>query len=167
MTSWRLVWNFIFFLLRGGFRKHEENKKGDLGGANLRLAQFYKDVEMAEVMTDNDHAVAEILASYEIADTGDGEDELQDQAAKNVIPDLELENATKSGEVSSSNSEKSSCRKVLGKQHEQQPEVAKMVNANKRKKVAKMVKPEREKKARLVNNPLTEIKNGRVGKNNK
>ena len=63
MTSWRLVWNFIFFLLRGGFRKHEENKKGDLGGANLRLAQFYKDVEMAEVMTDNDHAVAEILAS--------------------------------------------------------------------------------------------------------
>ena len=93
MTSWRLVWNFIFFLLRGGFRKHEENKKGDLGGANLRLAQFYKDVEMAEVMTDNDHAVAEILASYEIADTGDGEDELQDQAAKNVMPDLKLENA--------------------------------------------------------------------------
>ena len=81
------------------------------------------------------------------------------------MPDLKVGNATKSGEVSSSNSEKSSSRKVLGKQHEQQPEVAKMVNAKKRKKVANMVKPKREKKARLVKNPLTEIKNDRVGKN--
>ena len=29
-------------LTRAGFRMHEENKKGKLGGANLRLAQFYK-----------------------------------------------------------------------------------------------------------------------------
>ena len=35
--------------IKAGFKRHEENKKGSLGGANLRLAQFYKDVEMAEV----------------------------------------------------------------------------------------------------------------------
>jgi hypothetical protein len=55
--------------IKAGFRRHEENKRGALGGANLRLAQFYKDVEMAEVMTDNDVAVANILATYEIAET--------------------------------------------------------------------------------------------------
>ena len=31
---------------------------------------------MAEVMTDNDHAVAKILESYEIAETGESENEL-------------------------------------------------------------------------------------------
>ena len=30
---------------------------GGLGGVNLRLAQFYKDVELAEVLTDNDPQV--------------------------------------------------------------------------------------------------------------
>ena len=31
-----------------------------------RQAQFYKDVEMAEVMTDNDIEIANILAQYEV-----------------------------------------------------------------------------------------------------
>lgn len=37
---------------------------------NFRLAQFYKDVELAEVMTDNSPKVAEILQLYEV----EGED---------------------------------------------------------------------------------------------
>lgn len=36
-----------------------------------RQAQFYKDVEMAEVMTDNDIEVANILAQYEVVDDQD------------------------------------------------------------------------------------------------
>ena len=61
--------------IKAGFKKHEENKRGALGGANLRLAQFYKDVEMAEVMTDNDMSVGDILATYEIADNEEVADE--------------------------------------------------------------------------------------------
>ncbi len=41
----------------------------------LRLAQFYKDVELAEVMTDNSPKVGEILQLYEI----EGESWPQDQ----------------------------------------------------------------------------------------
>ena len=41
----------------------------------LRLAQFYKDVELAEVMTDNSPKVGEILQLYEI----EGEDWSQDK----------------------------------------------------------------------------------------
>lgn len=33
---------------------------------NLRLAQFYKDVELAEVMTDQDSRVGNILLEYEV-----------------------------------------------------------------------------------------------------
>ena len=56
-------------LIRKGFKTLDESKrKGGLGGVNLRLAQFYKDVEMAEVLTDNDPQVADILALYEITE---------------------------------------------------------------------------------------------------
>ena len=58
-------------LIKVGFKNLDETKKGGLGGVNLRLAQFYKDVEMAEVMTDNDVRVADILARYEVMDTED------------------------------------------------------------------------------------------------
>ena len=34
-------------------------------------AHFYKDVEMAEVMTDNNPEIANILAQYEIVENGD------------------------------------------------------------------------------------------------
>lgn len=36
-----------------------------------RQAHFYKDVEMAEVMTDNNPDIANILAQYEIVENGD------------------------------------------------------------------------------------------------
>eukprot|EP00092_Neocalanus_flemingeri_P065624 GFUD01079834.1.p1 GENE.GFUD01079834.1~~GFUD01079834.1.p1 ORF type:complete len:236 (-),score=73.32 GFUD01079834.1:102-764(-) len=57
--------------IKAGFKSLEENKKGGLGGTNLRLAQFYKDVELAEVMTDNDADVANILSLYEISENND------------------------------------------------------------------------------------------------
>ena len=56
-------------LIKAGFKNLDENKKDGLGGVNLRLAQFYKDVEMAEVMTDNDARVADILSRYEVMET--------------------------------------------------------------------------------------------------
>ena len=68
--------------IKAGFKKHEENKRGALGGANLRLAQFYKDVEMAEVMTDNDASVGDILATYEIADYEEVVDEPVSEPSK-------------------------------------------------------------------------------------
>ena len=56
-------------LIRKGFKTLDESRrKGGLGGVNLRLAQFYKDVEMAEVLTDNDTQVADILALYEVTE---------------------------------------------------------------------------------------------------
>lgn len=68
-------------LIRDGFKNLDEVKKGGLGGVNLRLAQFYKDVEMAEVMTDNDARVADILARYEVM-----------EGAENVNDDITEEN---------------------------------------------------------------------------
>ena len=60
-------------LITAGFKKLDEGSKGSsaLGGVNLRLAQFYKDVELAEVLTDNDPQVANILAQYEVRETED------------------------------------------------------------------------------------------------
>lgn len=129
--------------IRAGFRKHEENKKGNLGGANLRLAQFYKDVEMAEVMTDNDQAVAKILASYEIAETGEGENE--PQSAENVIPEGYV---TGSGDI---------CGQNVTSELAGQPEVAKKVKLKTAKKSAK-------KGTRLKKDVLTQINNGRISK---
>ena len=67
-------------LIKVGFKNLDETKKGGLGGVNLRLAQFYKDVEMAEVMTDNDVRVADILARYEVMET-------EDNAVSEIIPE--------------------------------------------------------------------------------
>ena len=39
-----------------------------------RQAQFYKDVEMAEVMTENDPKVGEILGQYEVVDDANEEE---------------------------------------------------------------------------------------------
>lgn len=55
-------------LIKTGFKNLDETKKAGLGGVNLRLAQFYKDVELAEVLTDNDPRVGDILATYEVAE---------------------------------------------------------------------------------------------------
>ena len=63
-------------LIKAGFKNLDETKKAGLGGVNLRLAQFYKDVEMAEVMTDNDARVGDILSRYEVMET---EDHVSDQ----------------------------------------------------------------------------------------
>ena len=65
-------------LIRKGFKTLDESKRrGGLGGVNLRLAQFYKDVEMAEVLTDNDPQVADILALYEITENQEEEGEIE------------------------------------------------------------------------------------------
>ena len=98
---------------------------------------------MAEVMTDNDQAVAKILASYEIAETGEGENE--PQAAENVNRDG---HKTENGEVSG--------QKVAG-ELAQQSEVAKMLKSKTSKKSAK-------KGTRLKTDVLTEIKNGKISK---
>ena len=57
--------------IKAGFKSLDKNTKRTLGGTNLRLAQFYKDVELAEVMTDNDADVANILSLYEISENND------------------------------------------------------------------------------------------------
>ena len=76
-------------LIRTGFKNLDETKKGGLGGVNLRLAQFYKDVEMAEVMTDNDVRVAEVLAMYEVMETEDNVQGNEDpeEITDNVLPE--------------------------------------------------------------------------------
>ena len=65
-------------LIRKGFKTLDESKRRKgLGGVNLRLAQFYKDVEMAEVLTDNDPQVADILALYEVTENQGKEEETE------------------------------------------------------------------------------------------
>ena len=49
----------------------DETKKAQLSGVNLKLAKFYKDVELAEVMTDNDAMLADILSRYKVMETED------------------------------------------------------------------------------------------------
>ena len=133
--------NISYDIIRAGFRKHEENKRGNLGGSNLRLAQFYKDVEMAEVMTDNDHAVAKILESYEIAETEENENEFQ-----KVILEGQM---TQRGEGS---------RQTVASELAKQPEVADIVKSKTSKKNAK-------KGSGLKKDALKEIKNGKISKN--
>jgi len=57
-------------LIRAGLKKFEAKKKGkdSMFDYRARQAQFYKDVEMAEVMTDNCIKVANILAKYQIVE---------------------------------------------------------------------------------------------------
>ena len=52
----------------------ENQKKGSMFDFRARQAQFYKDVEMAEVMTDNDPKVGEILGQYEVVDDANEEE---------------------------------------------------------------------------------------------
>ena len=87
-------------LITTGFRNLDETKKGGLGGVNLRLAQFYKDVEMAEVMTDNDVRVAAVLARYEVMKTDDNldgnEDKKNEEITGNVLVDETPSSSNKS-----------------------------------------------------------------------
>ena len=61
------------YILKGlaKFSSDENKKSGSMFDFRARQAQFYKDVEMAEVMTDNDIEVANILAQYEVVDDQD------------------------------------------------------------------------------------------------
>ena len=53
-------WFLLFFFISGfDFR--------------ARQAQFYKDVEMAEVLTDNDIEIANLLAQWEVVESADEE----------------------------------------------------------------------------------------------
>ena len=57
------------FVERGLAKFSAENQpKGSMFDFRARQAQFYKDVEMAEVMTDNNPEIADILAQYEVID---------------------------------------------------------------------------------------------------
>jgi len=56
-------------LVLKGLAKFEMKKKSNsMFDYRARQAQFYKDVEMAEVMTDNDPTIADVLAQYEVMD---------------------------------------------------------------------------------------------------
>ena len=92
--------------IRSGFKNLDETKKKGLGGVNLRLAQFYKDVELAEVLTDNDPEVGDILAIYEVSENGD-----------NNVDDLIETNPSQEQEqqIPSSSRQKKSVKKGRGK----------------------------------------------------
>lgn len=70
-------------LIRKGMRTLSESRRSlGLGGVNLRLAQFYKDVELAEVMTDNDQEMADILAQYEVTEEQQEVEDVEDRRQK-------------------------------------------------------------------------------------
>ena len=70
-------------LIRKGMRTLAESRSSlGLGGVNLRLAQFYKDVELAEVMTDNDQEVGDILAQYEVTEEQQEVEDVEDRRQK-------------------------------------------------------------------------------------
>ena len=50
------------------FSSENKDKSSSLFDFRARQAQFYKDVEMSEVMTDNSPEIANILAQYEVVD---------------------------------------------------------------------------------------------------
>ena len=59
-------------LIKAGLKKFEAKpSKGSMFDYRARQAQFYKDVEMAEVMTDNSIQVANLLAQYTVVDGTD------------------------------------------------------------------------------------------------
>jgi len=53
-------------LIRDGLKKFQTGNKNSLFDAQARQAQLYKDIEMAEVLTDNNPEVADILSAYEV-----------------------------------------------------------------------------------------------------
>ena len=56
-------------LIRAGLKKFESRPEGrSMFDFRARQAQFYKDVEMAEVMTDNSVRVANLLQQYTVVD---------------------------------------------------------------------------------------------------
>ena len=56
-------------LIKAGLKKFEAKpSKGSMFDYRARQAQFYKDVEMAEVMTDNSTKVANLLAQHTVVD---------------------------------------------------------------------------------------------------
>ena len=96
-------------LIKNGFKNLDETKKVGLGGVNLRLAQFYKDVEMAEVMTDNNPKVGEILALYEVAEID--ENMMEPPPVDNHPPNNIATSSSSSSSKSSQKSKKKSSRK--------------------------------------------------------
>ena len=79
-------------LIRNGFKILDETKRKGLGGVNLKLAQFYKDVELAEVLTDNNPQVGYLLAQYEVAE--DDNDENVDQSQSQMVKVENQESST-------------------------------------------------------------------------
>ena len=90
--------------IKTGFKNLDETKKDGLGGVNLRLAQFYKDVELAEVLTDNDPRVGDVLATYEVAEN----DENTQQEQEEIIPQADDQPAPSKGKKASKNVKKKS-----------------------------------------------------------
>ena len=103
---------------------------------------------MAEVMTDNDHAVAKILESYEIAETGETGNDLENMILEGQVAER--------GEGTGDQSDKKS-----GSGHAcelaEQSVVARLVKSKTSKKSGK-------KGYGLKKDVLTEIRNGRVAK---
>ena len=69
-------------LIRKGMRTLAESRSSLGLGVNLQLAQFYKDVELAEVMTDNDQEVGDILAQYEVTEEQQEVEDVEDRRQK-------------------------------------------------------------------------------------
>ena len=112
---------------------------------------FLKDVEMAEVMTDNDLAVAKILTSYEIADLGEDENDPVE------VPPNGSDQT--SSAVSRSSDERTSPKMEVALQE-------KLATNSKSKPVKRgsKTKSKSTKGCKAVKNVLGEIKNGRVSK---
>ena len=68
-----------------GKEEDGEKKKEGMFDLRAKLAQFYKDVELAEVMTDNSSKVADILLKYQI----EGEVWATDEEGENVEEGVE------------------------------------------------------------------------------
>merc|ERR1712083_628263 len=67
--------------IKAGFKRFQEKKQVSVFGSNLSTAQFYKDVEISEVMTDNDPEVGNILCQYEFIENEGMEEGNEEVAA--------------------------------------------------------------------------------------
>ena len=94
--------------IRNGFKNLDETKKKGLGGVNLKLAQFYKDVELAEVLTDNNPVVGDILAQYEVAENNDDNENVEESQ---IVESTESSTTSKPAPKSKSKSQKKSRKK--------------------------------------------------------